>query len=44
LQRHQGCQGSQDTQKTNQLLLSPQQELSLIKYIKDLTKQGLPPI
>jgi hypothetical protein len=41
--RHRGCQGSKETQKTNQLLLSPQQELSLIKYIEDLTKRGLPP-
>jgi hypothetical protein len=42
-QRRRSCQGCQDSQKTNQLLLSPQQELSLIKYIKDLTEQGLPP-
>jgi len=41
--RHQGLQAPRDTQTTQQLKLSPQQELELVQYIEGLTKRGLPP-
>jgi hypothetical protein len=46
-QRHQGRQGSRRAEGRaegiNRRALSPQQELKLCKYIKDLTSKGLPP-
>jgi hypothetical protein len=42
-QRHQGCQTSQEAQRTQQQKLNPQQEEELIWYIEDLTKRVLPP-
>jgi predicted HicB family RNase H-like nuclease len=43
LQRHQGCQMSQEAQRTQQQKLNPQQEEELVRYIEDLTKRVLPP-
>ena len=41
--RHQGSQGSCAAHHSNRMHLNPQQELELVAYIEDLTKQGLPP-
>jgi hypothetical protein len=41
--RHQGAAVSRDTQAHNQQALHPQQEQELLRYIKRLTRQGLPP-
>ena len=41
--RHQGSQAPRETQAAHQLKLSPQQQLELVRYIKGLTKRGLPP-
>jgi hypothetical protein len=41
--RHQGLQAPRETQAARQQKLSPQQELELVQYIKELTKRGLPP-
>jgi hypothetical protein len=41
--RHKGCQAPREAEGLNRRLLSPQQELTLVKYIEDLTKRGLPP-
>jgi hypothetical protein len=41
--RHQGSQGSCTAYHSNRMHLNPQQELELVAYIEDLTKQGLPP-
>jgi hypothetical protein len=41
--RHQGLATSRATQAQNQQSLPPQQEQELIRYIKRLTEQGLPP-
>jgi len=41
--RHQGLASSRSTMAENQQALYPQQELELLRYIKKLTEQGLPP-
>jgi hypothetical protein len=41
--RHQGQTSSERDKNFNQQKLNPQQELELVRYIKNLTKQGLPP-
>jgi hypothetical protein len=41
--RHKGLATSQATQAQNQQSLPPQQEQELLRYIKRLTEQGLPP-
>ncbi|KAH5177126.1 hypothetical protein HBI67_211460 [Parastagonospora nodorum] len=41
--RHQGATISRDAQAQNQQALHPQQEKELLRYIKRLTRQGLPP-
>lgn len=42
-QRHQGQTSSERDKNFNQQKLNLQQELELVRYIKNLTKQGLPP-
>jgi hypothetical protein len=42
-QRHRGVQRSHRTQAQHQLVLSPQQEEELVKYIERCTRNGLPP-
>ena len=41
--RHQSVSASRSTMAENQQALHPQQELELLRYIKRLTRQGLPP-
>jgi hypothetical protein len=41
--RHQGLASSRSTMAENQQALYPQQELELLRYIKKLTEQDLPP-
>jgi hypothetical protein len=41
--RHRGVQRSHRTQAQHQLVLSPQQEEELVKYIERCTRNGLPP-
>lgn len=41
--RHRGIQGSQTEQYNDARALHPRQEAELLKYIKKLTKEGLPP-
>jgi hypothetical protein len=41
--RHQGLQRDHAGAANNKQLLSPQQELELVRYINELTEQGLPP-
>jgi hypothetical protein len=41
--RHQGSQSSCAAYHSNRMHLNPQQELELVAYIEDLTKQDLPP-
>jgi hypothetical protein len=41
--RHQGASSSRAIKAENQQALHPQQELELLRYIKRLTRQGLPP-
>ena len=41
--RHQGISASRATQAENQRALHPHQEQELLRYIKRLTSQGLPP-
>jgi hypothetical protein len=41
--RHQGIAGSRSTMAKNQQALHPQQEQELLRYIKRLTRQCLPP-
>ena len=41
--RHQGSQAPQQARTLQKLVLNPQQELELVRYINKLTKQGLPP-
>ena len=41
---HQGASISRNAQAQNQQALHPQQEQELLRYIKQLTKRGLPPI
>ena len=41
--RHQGSQAPQQARTLQKLVLNPQQELELVRYIKTLTERGLPP-
>ena len=43
VRRCQGLQASRATEASTRRNLSPQQELELVRYIKGLTKRGLPP-
>jgi hypothetical protein len=41
--RHQGLQAPQQARTLQKLILNPQQELELVRYIKTLTERALPP-
>ena len=41
--RHKGVQATRATAAGERTKLSHQQEMELVRYIRDLTKQGLPP-
>jgi hypothetical protein len=42
-QRHRGVSSTRSNKAQNQQALHPQQEQKLLRYIKRLTSQGLPP-
>jgi hypothetical protein len=42
-QQHQGLQATRAGAASHKQNLNPQQELKLVRYIKEITKQGLPP-